>query len=61
MLVLSRRMNQEVFIADRLIKITVVDIQDGCVKLGFDAPKDIDINRGEIQCSKERAALEKGF
>lgn len=46
MLVLSR-MAGECIIIDGGIKITVVRVEDGRVKLGIDAPKDVNIMRPE--------------
>lgn len=48
MLVLSRRKDQVIWIGND-IKITVVGIGDGRVRLGIDAPKDVVINRQEVQ------------
>lgn len=48
MLVLSRRKDQVIWIGDS-IKITVIEIGGGRVRLGIDAPKDVTINRQEVQ------------
>ena len=48
MLVLSRKVNEEVIIGDN-ISIKVVSIQNGIVKLGFEAPQDKIILRGELK------------
>jgi len=47
MLVLTRRI-QESIIIDGDIKITVLGIERGHIKLGFDAPDDIEIMREEL-------------
>jgi len=47
MLVLSRKMNQSLMIADD-IEIIIVDIQKDQIKLGIKAPKDIPIVRKEL-------------
>lgn len=47
MLVLSRKLNEVIFIGDN-IRITVVDIDRGKIRLGIDCPKDIPIYREEI-------------
>ncbi|KZZ84997.1 MULTISPECIES: carbon storage regulator CsrA [Bacillaceae] len=50
MLVLTRKLNEAIQIGED-IEITVVSIQDGQVKLGINAPKNIDIHRKEIYLS----------
>lgn len=47
MLVLSRYID-EVIVANGNIIITVVDIRDGKVRLGFEAPADVPIFRREL-------------
>ena len=47
MLVLSRREEESIFIGDN-IKITVLEIRRGQVKIGFDAPKELNIVREEL-------------
>ncbi|NBI07366.1 carbon storage regulator CsrA [Senegalia massiliensis] len=47
MLILTRKKNESIMIGDN-IEIVVTDIQDGKVKLGIKAPKNIDIHRKEI-------------
>ena len=54
MLVLSRKSKQTVVLggadgSGRQVKVTVLEIKGGCVKLGFEAPGDIRIHRSEIQ------------
>lgn len=46
-LCLSRRMNQSVMIGDS-IKIKIIGINNGVVRLHFDAPTDISIHREEV-------------
>jgi carbon storage regulator len=47
MLVLSRKANETIRIADDIV-ITVVAIDGGTVKLGIQAPSHISVHRGEI-------------
>ena len=47
MLVLSRRADESMFIGDD-IKITVLDIRGGQVRLGITAPESIKVHREEV-------------
>jgi carbon storage regulator len=47
MLVLSRKQGERIFVGD-LIKITVVRIGPGTVRVGIEAPRDMDIVREEL-------------
>lgn len=48
MLVLSRRIGEEIVIGDATIRITVVDLGRNRVRLGIAAPKDVVVDREEI-------------
>lgn len=50
MLVLSRKENESVVarIDGRLVKITVTEIRGDKVRLGFEAPRDIEVDREEV-------------
>lgn len=47
MLVLSRRLNETLIIGDD-IKITVLSISGNQVRIGIDAPKEINVHREEV-------------
>lgn len=47
MLVLSRKLNQRILIGDD-IRITVVGVSGGQVRIGIEAPRDLRIFREEI-------------
>jgi carbon storage regulator CsrA len=52
MLVLSRKVNEEIIIAGN-IRVTVVSIRGNQVRLGFTAPKDVSIQRSELTAFDE--------
>lgn len=59
MLVLTRKPDEAIRLMDGTIRIVVLEVQGDQVRLGFDAPKDIDILREEIfhaQKENQRAA-----
>ena len=47
MLVLTRKLNQEILIGDN-VKITVLKVKGNTVRLGIEAPRDVRIVRGEL-------------
>lgn len=47
MLILTRKKDESIII-DGNIEIKIIEIEDGKVKIGIDAPKDIDIIRKEL-------------
>ena len=47
MLVLSRRADESLYVGDD-IKITVLDIRGGQVRIGITAPDDIKVHREEV-------------
>lgn len=47
MLVLSRRLGENIRIGDD-IKVVVLDVKGGQVKLGIDAPQSVQVHRQEI-------------
>lgn len=47
MLVLSRKKNESIVIADSIV-VTVVDVRGDKVRLGIEAPREIPVHRSEI-------------
>jgi len=47
MLVLARKLDESIVIGDNIV-VKVVSIENGVVKLGIDAPKDVSIMRNEL-------------
>lgn len=47
MLVLSRKQNETLMIGDD-IKITILDLRNGRVQIGVDAPRKIPVHRQEV-------------
>lgn len=47
MLVLSRKMDQEIIIGQN-VKVTVLQIKGNTVRLGIDAPREVRVVRGEL-------------
>ena len=54
MLVLARKLDESIVIGDNIV-VKIVAVENGVVKLGIDAPRDVSIIRDElIQEVKER-------
>lgn len=53
MLVLSRRAKEQICIGEG-ITVTVLSIQGGRVRLGIQAPREVDVNRQEVCGLKTR-------
>lgn len=47
MLVITRKLGECIYIGDT-VKIVVLEVRSGQVKIGIDAPRDIQVHRGEI-------------
>lgn len=47
MLILTRRSNESIIINNN-VKVTVLNIQGGQVKIGIDAPKEVAVHREEV-------------
>lgn len=54
MLVLSRRKDERVVIGDNVV-VTVIEIRGDRVRLGFEAPAEVVINREEVWLNIRRA------
>jgi carbon storage regulator len=54
MLVLTRKIGEEIVI-DGDIRITVVEVANGRVKLGIAAPKHVRVDRSEVREQREKA------
>ena len=52
MLVLSRKAGEEIVI-DGNIRVVIVALQNGRVRIGIDAPRDVHIVRGELDAISE--------
>lgn len=57
MLILSRKQDESIII-DGNIEIKVLEIDEGKVRLGIEAPKDIDIFRKELYLSIQEENIE---
>lgn len=54
MLVLARKRGDKIIINEN-IEITVTNIRNGCVRIGIEAPRDINIRRAELPGSNSYA------
>jgi len=48
MLVLSRRVGEKIFFPEMSAYVTVLSVMGGCVRLGIEAPPEIQILRDEL-------------
>jgi carbon storage regulator len=55
MLVLTRKTNEEIVIGDN-IRITIVEVAPGRVKIGVEAPKSVRVDRAEVHEKKKQEA-----
>lgn len=56
MLVLSRTIGQEI-VVDGAVRIRIVDVRGGKVRIGIAAPDDVDVDRREVRQRKVEEAL----
>lgn len=59
MLVLTRKLKESIMIGDD-IEITIVGIDGDQIKLGINAPRDVDIHRKEVYLDIQNANREAG-
>ncbi len=57
MLVLSRKVGERVVIGDRIV-VTVLEVKGRQVRLGFEAPSDVQIWRGELSFQDHNKTVE---
>ncbi len=57
MLVLTRKVNEEILIGDH-IRIKVIDIGAGRIRLGISAPRDVTVLRDEVRRDGDEVAIE---
>lgn len=55
MLVLTRRVGETLIIGDN-VKLTIVGVKSGQVRVGIDAPKEIQIQREELLLKQDKTA-----
>lgn len=53
MLVLTRRIGEQVLINQGSIQVKVLKVDNGVITIGFNAPADVDIDREEIFIRKQ--------
>lgn len=58
MLVLSRKLN-EVLVVGENIRITITEIRGDKVKIGIEAPKEVNVDRLEVWEAKQRELTNK--
>jgi carbon storage regulator len=52
MLVLSRKIDEKIVIGDEVV-VRVIEIRGDKVRLGIEAPPDVEIDREEVRASKD--------
>ncbi|GAA1652382.1 carbon storage regulator CsrA [Georgenia ruanii] len=57
MLVLSRRVGEQIVIGEDIV-LTVVDVRNDTVRLGIAAPRSVSVNRAEVRKAVEDANRE---
>lgn len=60
MLVLSRKINEEIVIPSLDIKLKIVGLSTGRVQVGIEAPREIQVTRPEVRCQNHPAGHGQG-
>ena len=53
MLVLTRKVGQQVLLSNGSIQMKVLNVVDGIISIGFNAPSHVDIDREEVFYKKQ--------
>lgn len=56
MLVLSRKENERLFIGENIV-ITIVRVAGGSVRVGIEAPAEVQVQREEVRCRQKDVRL----
>lgn len=48
MLILSRKIGETIVIGDNVYRVTVLGVKGMQVRIGIDAPKDVEVHREEV-------------
>ena len=54
MLVLKRKRHESILIGSD-IRVTIVEVAGGGVRVGIEAPRGVQVDREEVRCGKRRA------
>jgi carbon storage regulator len=57
MLILTRKVNEEIIINSN-IRVKIISIADNQIKIGIDAPSNVELLRGELYEKVKEAAIE---
>lgn len=57
MLVLGRKVGQQIVMGKGMITLKVLRVRDGTISIGIEAPEHLDVDREEIYLKKQRQAL----
>lgn len=53
MLVVTRKLNEEIVIGDNII-VTLIEVKNGKARIGITAPRDVPVDRREVREAKDR-------